>query len=593
MKTKKYTTDNGSRCSGYGVYPDGKKCKGCSDCNGKFLKRDITNAEIHKQFNKTHTLITLTNLKGTNMITHKNYFTEVNKIGIENLPDTFKKSHELVSKATQNGSNWNTYDSNDTIKRMIDLYFDKLSNFEKKSATVLTPSASASPLPPKKTEQKIFVVKPANKPEIKAKATEPKIKKEKAQKTTKPKKEESNTAFPVERLDDEVTLIKRFISFHDKQRTRDQVYNLLKAIQKAILEKRVNKNSVYGKEVMQIQDSLIDVLKHDVKIFDIKIEKLRLDRYTNIVTGVTPMDSIRLIKRYVGLQNKTGILDKVEKLRDAVQKWFDANSLKNDKYYPYIAMAQNNLNHYIQQVKVLKNKNATLETFTNAELKGLGIIPSIIAATAGACVQAIAHHHLNKNKKTLSGPEPEVMSVSDAKNEVFKEIGLTDEFLKLIGRACAPTSIFIYGNGGSGKSGLALKLADKLHQLNHSVLYAAGEQYGTPTFTELLKKVNISGGSNFKIVKSLSTLPIANFDVIVIDSKESADLNKSSDFKQLRDTYPDKIWIITSQGNKSGSYAGDGKWQNECEVFIYCEGGKATTIGEKNRWSGNAEIKLF
>lgn len=38
-KQKKYTTDNGSRCSGYGVYPDGRKCKGCSDCKGKKITR--------------------------------------------------------------------------------------------------------------------------------------------------------------------------------------------------------------------------------------------------------------------------------------------------------------------------------------------------------------------------------------------------------------------------------------------------------------------------------------------------------------------------------------------------------------------------
>ena len=56
---KKFTTDNGSRCSGYGVYPDGRKCKGCSDCNGKFLKRSITTKEIHQVFNKTHLIATV------------------------------------------------------------------------------------------------------------------------------------------------------------------------------------------------------------------------------------------------------------------------------------------------------------------------------------------------------------------------------------------------------------------------------------------------------------------------------------------------------------------------------------------------------
>ena len=36
-KEPKYTTDNGKRCSGHGVYPDGERCGGCSDCEGKFL----------------------------------------------------------------------------------------------------------------------------------------------------------------------------------------------------------------------------------------------------------------------------------------------------------------------------------------------------------------------------------------------------------------------------------------------------------------------------------------------------------------------------------------------------------------------------
>lgn len=672
MKT--YTTDNGSRCSGYGVYPGGKKCKGCSDCEGKFLKRNITNAEIHKQFNKTHTLIKITNLNGINMITQKNYFAKAEEIGIENLPDTFKKSHDLVTKVTQSGSNWNTYNSNETIKRMIDLYFDKLSQYKKPSVQA---AKAASPIS-KKAEQKIFVVKPkpVEKQSIeKAKSPEKEVVKH-APKTTKPKREskKSNSAFQVERLDDEITLIKRYINFHDKQKTRDQLYSLLKSIQKAILERRVNKNSVYGKEVMQIQDSLLGALKHDVKIFDIKIEKLQLERYTNIATGVVPMSSIQLLKRYVGLQNKTGILDKATRLRDLLQKWYDDNVWKNDKYFKYTAVASNNLNDYIQQVHVLKNKNATLKNFTDTELNGLqglgldispsnkfhklvveamaseeykeaiknvtermnkygeiedfsgkkiydmkeaierstigflrnkfphnfkvniaglGFIPALFAAAAGGAIQAITSHHLSKKKDNLSGAEPKVMSVADAKNETFKEIGLTGDYLRLIGKACAPTSFFLYGKGGSGKSGLALKLADMLYKLKHSVLYVAGEQYGTPSFTELLKKTNISGGENFKIVKSLDILPIKDFDVIVIDSKERANLHKSSDFKQLCDSYPDKIWILTSQATKSGDFKGDGQWGNEVETFIYCENGKATTIDEKNRWGASAEINLF
>ena len=655
------------------------------------------------------------------MITTNNYFAEVNKIGIENLPETFKKSHELVNKVSSGGSNWSTYESNETIKRMIDLYFVKLSEYQK---TLVKPEK-------KKEEQRVFVVKPDNWKKVepnpvvkKVKFFKPKYKigevyrskpnsvfeefeilnvyppdheyaspdsyfylikssdfgednyseesvtdyikelknKPVATKATKPKKEtKQSNAKLVERVDDEITLIKRYVNFHNKQKTRDQVLNLLKAVQKAILERRVNKKSMYGEEVMNIQDSLLKALKHDVKVFDIKIQSKQLENYTGIVTSVAPMISISLIKRYINLVGKL-TKEKAQNLQKHFVRALDKGFVvKSDKYYSSFTFAFDNLAAYLagkktslsineqgltgfignsqcspekinaikawkfdesfdlikpRQVKsnILKKEVYALDLRDGSEFlidashnlqrlidsndfafgtekKSLGFIPTMIAAAAGATVQAFTHHHLNKNKSNLSGTE--VMSVSDAKNETFKEIGLTGDYLKLIGRACAPTSIFIYGNGGSGKSGLALKLADKLHQLNHSVLYAAGEQYGTPTFTELLKKVNISGGANFKIVKSLSTLPIANFDVIVIDSKESANLNKSSDFKQLRDAYPDKIWIITSQGLKSGEYKGDGQWLNEVETFIYCENGKASTIDEKNRWGGKAEIRLF
>lgn len=59
IKTKKHTTDNGSRCSGYGVYPDGRKCKGCSDCNGKRVSRK----QIVEAFNRNHLMLTLNKKK--------------------------------------------------------------------------------------------------------------------------------------------------------------------------------------------------------------------------------------------------------------------------------------------------------------------------------------------------------------------------------------------------------------------------------------------------------------------------------------------------------------------------------------------------
>ena len=82
------------------------------------------------------------------MITTQNYYSEINTIGVNNLPPALLKSHELVNKVTQDGKSWETYKSSDTIKRMIDLYINKLNEFEAKQ-----PKKHA-PAPAKKTKAK-------------------------------------------------------------------------------------------------------------------------------------------------------------------------------------------------------------------------------------------------------------------------------------------------------------------------------------------------------------------------------------------------------------------------------------------------------
>ena len=96
------------------------------------------------------------------------------------------------------------------------------------------------------------------------------------------------------------------------------------------------------------------------------------------------------------------------------------------------------------------------------------------------------------------------MSIEDAKKASFDLIGLQGKWLKLIGQACKPTHFFVYGIGGSGKSSFVLLFSQYLASLSYKILYVAGEQFGTPTFTELLKRLNITAGDNFKIVDSLN-----------------------------------------------------------------------------------------
>src|SRR5206468_11362498 len=63
------------------------------------------------------------------MIATNNYFTQINSIDFSALPDAFKKGHEFLVKATDNGNSWASYQSSDTIKKTIDIYLARLNQF--------------------------------------------------------------------------------------------------------------------------------------------------------------------------------------------------------------------------------------------------------------------------------------------------------------------------------------------------------------------------------------------------------------------------------------------------------------------------------
>lgn len=61
------------------------------------------------------------------MITQKNYFEEVNRIGADKLPEVLKKGHDFVTRATNSGANWKT--ASDSINKTIELQVAKLNEW--------------------------------------------------------------------------------------------------------------------------------------------------------------------------------------------------------------------------------------------------------------------------------------------------------------------------------------------------------------------------------------------------------------------------------------------------------------------------------
>ncbi|MDZ7648417.1 MAG: hypothetical protein U5K54_15215 [Cytophagales bacterium] len=171
------------------------------------------------------------------MITASNYFIEVERIGVNTLPETLKKGHDLVVKSTSNGANWATYQSSEGIKKVIDLYFQKLSDY----ASTLkpdTPQAKSSPEPKKK---------PATEKSKERKASPKKVKEKKEPKNVK----------HVEHIREEVKYIKRYVGLHNKVKSPNTILSFIKALQRSIVQKLIRKTSPLSEEIEMIQNKLV------------------------------------------------------------------------------------------------------------------------------------------------------------------------------------------------------------------------------------------------------------------------------------------------------------------------------------------------
>lgn len=402
-------------------------------------------------------------------------------------------------------------------------------------------------------------------------------------KKEKPIRVDYSESRPVEKIEDEVKFIKRFLSLHNKVKTKQQILNFVNALQKAILEKRIRKTSHYATEIMQIQKQLVTAHKVMGTEQKFRLNEIAIEKLSKIAGSSRIRFSVQYLKRFIGIQGKNISKEKAAALHDLVLK-----ALENKKVPvsdPYLARIKSVLNALKQFIKVA-GKEDSLEVHQEA-LSGLnGVLECM-------CQQEESQDELNgiddPDSKKKAG---EVMSVEEARQKEYQPVNITGKWQELIGNFCLPTQFFVYGLGGSGKSSFVLLFTQYLASLGFKILYVAGEQFDTPTFTALLNQLNISAGDHFKIVANIDTLNLADFDFVVLDSKDQLEVDINY-FVSLTDKYPKQSFIVLSQAIKNGSFTGKERWRNIVDVMIQAENGVIRTGHDKNRWGGAGEMVIF
>lgn len=428
---------------------------------------------------------------------------------------------------------------------------------------------------------------------IKGRKISQKAKAQKAAPAPKP-----DNAQKVEKIDESVSFIKKYAALSGKMVNKEKALNLLKSLQKAILEKRIRKTNPFAAEIAVIQTQLRKIANTPGS-FKIEIEPKALENYNTIAESEKVAVSIQMLKRFLSLQGKDNVKEKAKNLDNLISKYKLKGLFKNDLYENQVLEALQSLRNYITN----KTKSIEVSDQQLNGLQGLGLTGvrktkgkkalgnPIFTAIAASAASALTH-------KAMSGTKKDVMSINEIKSENFDTIGLDGDYLKLIGEACHPTSLFLYGIAGSGKSTMMLKMTRYFAEKGNFVAYVAGEQFGTPTFQQLINRLKLTEHPNFVIVRTveaglqeINQKAKGRRSFIVFDSKDSLKIDVEW-FRNFQDNFPKISVIISSQSIGDGNFRGDKNWPNEVDTMIKVEKFKATTEGQKNRWGGSATINV-
>lgn len=482
------------------------------------------------------------------MITANNYYSQIKNIGVNDLPPTLVKSHELVNKVTQEGASWETYNSNAAIKRVIDLYFNKLNEFAEQKK----PKASASV----KTEQ--VRKQPATKVH-----TEPKPK------VQKPKK--VDTATQVEHIEDELKFIKRFISLDGKTKSSEQILSFLNSLQKAIIERRIRKTSPYANEIKIIQEKLVQTYNAMGNSITVHLKPETMEKMIKLVKSEKVMPSIKFIKRYVALQGKTNMREKAKRLLDDMKKAVDKGLVtKADKYADKVNKMYLHLYEFVFQPK----KHDALD-ISQHELNGLMGILNDCGCNG-------------LNGVDIDQPRNKVMSSVDFARLQFDSLGFTGKWLDFIGDPAQGFTAMVFGRPKMGKSYLCIDFAGYLSRNHGKVLYVAKEEKLDATLQKKLNDTNVKHPNLF--VSDYLPGNLSDFDFVFIDSVNKMEL-QPNDLEALKSNYPDVSFIYVFQTTKEGNFRGSNHFQHDVDVVIEVpEKGKAIQNG---RFNQGGELDIF
>ena len=567
-------------------------------------------------------------------ITKDNYFSEIEKINVDELPEELLQAHELISDKTNVGKDWSIYHQDGEMKKVIDLTFQKLEEFisfknglagedelgaTKKKAVrhsdireprdaakaLIMPyvlrgddisSISKSMMGANTSDYSAYVKGgKIHVTEVNGKKVDKTfslmdvfqdIRTEKAglakkgeqivSERIKKERLKEIIAQETEKISEEVRFVRRFLGLHNKTREKKQVLSFINSLQRAMLEKRIRKASSFAKEILYIQESLLKIYNSMGAKIKIELKPNTINEFIKIAKSEKVRPSVQFIKRYISIQGKPDKVEQGARLCKALER--AARKKVITKEDPFAK----EVNAIWLILKIAPDQKAAKKyPIQREDLRGLFGEPA--EESLGETPEEQEEEKTGDEK-----PQPHLMCSTEFASMEFSSIGFTGKWLELIGDPCKGFSAMVFGKPKMGKSYLSIDFAAYLATHFGKVLYVAREEKLDAT---LQKKLADNKAFNPDLFVS-DSLPddLSDYDFIFLDSVNKLGLTPK-DIDTLREKNPGKSFICIFQTTKDGHFKGKNEFQHDVDVVIEIpERGKALQFG---RFNQGGEMDIF
>lgn len=401
--------------------------------------------------------------------------------------------------------------------------------------------------------------------------------------TTKKKEDKSKK---VGSIDLQVTFIKTFVLMHGKSKTKKQILNLYKRIEKAATELKIRKTSKFAKQIMFVINELKFLYNSTPgnleAVVPVEIPTKKYNELYEISYSEKQRTSVALIKRYVGmfgLEWNEKTKKRAENLLKAIRRALSTKTVKkNDMYFDKIKEIESNIEGYL-----LQNNELFPDGFDLRGLTGLAGIDISKKKTLTEKKQFPGDEALPVKKVERLGSItlPSAYDISqrtEQEIEYFKLNGDIGKFLgKLEKKPKHSIAVTLDAEQGAGKTRAFFQFADELAKNGYNVLFVSFEEHPESSLFQQKQKQYISSNAlkNFYPIGEVSGYEqlaklIPQFDVVMIDSwNKIKQMSPHVDFdRDLRKAFDGKLFFAIFQRTQDGKMRGGSQAQFDGDIIL-------------------------